>query len=191
MDDAMKFCRRFRALWSIMVLVPLITGLSAPASLAQQTDTQFKHDADQPIEIVSDSLEITKDQETAIFQGNVNAVQGQMSLRADTVKVKYRQSNTGPAGDPSPFSRIDATGNVILTSPTENATGDWAVYQVDDKTVTLGGVVVLTRGNNTVRGRRLVVNLATGQSKIDSGEAVPGQQRVRAVFTPKKKGAAR
>lgn len=177
----------YRLLWSILTLSALAVGLDASISHAQQAGTGFRHDAGLPIEIVSDSLEITKDQETAVFQGNVNAVQGRMSLRADLLKVKYRKSDAGPAGDASPFSRIDATGNVVLTTPAERATGDWAVYQVDDKTVTLGGVVVLTRGDNTIRGRRLVVNLATGQSKIDSGEAAAGQQRVRAVFTPKKK----
>lgn len=178
---------RFRPIW---VLVSLYAGLITTASYAQQEDTGFRHDAAQQIEVVADSLEVANDQQTAIFQGNVNATQGRMGIRANTVKVKYRQADAGSDGDASPFSQIEASGNVVLTSPDENATGDWAVYEVDSKTITLGGAVVLTRGSNVIRGRRLVVNLVTGQSKVDGGETVAGQQRVRAVFTPKKKNGA-
>jgi lipopolysaccharide export system protein LptA len=156
---------------------------------SQQEKTGFKHDADQPIEITADTLEVAKDQETAIFQGNVNAVQGNMSLRADTLKVKYRQSEKSGENS-SPFSRIDALGNVKLTSADENATGDWAVYDVDTKTVTLGGAVVLTREENVIKGQRLIVDLVSGRSRVDGGDIVAGsqkgKQRIRAVFTPKK-----
>ncbi len=160
------------------------------SSWAESADSGFKHDAEQPIEVVSDSLEVAKDQETAVFQGNVNAVQGRMGLRADTLKVKYQSNNGDSESSNSPFSRIDATGNVVLQSPDEVATGDWAIYQVAEKTITLGGTVVLTRGSNVIRGQRLVVNLATGKSTVDGGGAVQGRQRVRAVFTPKKKSEA-
>lgn len=169
------------------VLATVLTMAVASACWAQQADAGFRHDAEQPIEVVSDSLEIAKDQETAIFTGNVNAVQGRMGLRADMIKVKYRAAKGSGASKTSLFSRIDATGNVVLQSPDETATGDWAVYEVDDKTITLGGSVVLTRGNSVIKGQRLVVNLTTGQSKIDGGAEVVGQQRVRAVFTPKRK----
>ncbi|NQV21171.1 MAG: hypothetical protein HQ511_07125, partial [Rhodospirillales bacterium] len=113
------------------MLVLLFAGLITTASYAQQEDTGFRHDAAQPIEVVADSLEVANDQQTAVFQGNVNATQGRMGIRATTVKVKYRQADAGSDGDASPFSRIEASGNVILTSPDENATGDWAVYEVD------------------------------------------------------------
>ncbi len=171
-------------------MAAVLTVTAASASWAQQVEAGYRHDAEQPIEVVSDSLEVAKDQETAIFQGNVNAVQGRMGLRADTVKVKYRPADGSGTGDAGPFSRIDATGNVVLKSPDEIATGDWAVYEVDDKTITLGGSVVLTRGNNVIKGQRLVVNLTTGQSKVDGGAEVAGQQRVRAVFTPKRKDSS-
>ena len=159
---------------------------------AQQKETGFKHDTDQPIEVTADTLEVAKDQETAVFQGNVQAVQGNLGLQADTLTVKYRTSGQSD-GSRAPFSRIDASGNVILTSAQERATGDWAVYEVDTKIITLGGSVVLTREGNVIKGQRLVVDLVTGRSRVDSGDAVlgmekqMGKQRVRAVFTPKKK----
>jgi len=174
-------------------LIALVAGifLTVPTlARSQQEETGFKHNADQPIEVVSDTLEVAKDQETAIFQGNVNAIQGNLGLQADTLKVKYRKLDQEDGGT-SPFSRIDATGNVVLTSRDETATGDWAVYEVDTKTITLGGAVVLTREENVIKGRRLVVDLMSGRSRVDGGGlavgAEAGKQRVRAIFTPKKK----
>jgi len=174
-----------------VVVLMLSILLSVPTlARGQQEETGFKHDADQPIEVVADTLEVAKDEETAIFQGNVNAVQGKLALQADTLKVKYRQSGQANGGN-SPFSRIDAMGNVVLTSAGETATGDWAVYDVDSKTVTLGGAVVLTREENVINGQRLVVDLVSGRSRVDGGNVATGsengKQRVRAVFTPKQK----
>jgi lipopolysaccharide export system protein LptA len=174
----------------VVVLMLSILLLMPTLARGQQEETGFKHDADQPIEVVADTLEVAKDEETAIFQGNVNAVQGKLALQADTLKVKYRQSGQANGGS-SPFSRIDAMGNVVLTSAEETATGDWAVYDVDSKTVTLGGAVVLTREENVINGQRLVVDLVSGRSRVDGGNVVTGsgngKQRVRAVFTPKQK----
>ena len=182
---------RSRAIGALLgaILIAAVLLLATPAR-AQSTEAGFQHDADQAIEVVSDSLEVAKDQETAIFQGNVTATQGNLGLSADTLNVKYRRSEQS-TGTGNPFSRIDAVGNVVLTSPDEKATGDWAVYEVDTKTVTLGGTVVLTRGGNIINGQRLVIDLVTGRSKVDGGDIAvtpgAGKQRVRAVFTPAKK----
>lgn len=175
------------ALWAVSIATLFL--LATPAR-SLSAGAGFQHDAEQAIEVVSDSLEVAKDQGTAIFQGNVTATQGSLGLSADTLNVKYRQSDQS-AETGSPFSRIDAVGNVVLTSPDEKATGDWAVYEVDTKTVTLGGAVVLTRGGNVINGQRLVIDLVTGRSKVDGGDVAvtpgAGKQRVRAVFTPAKK----
>ena len=47
--------------------------------------------------------------------------------------------------------------------------------------VVLDGGVVLVRGGNTLKGDKLVFNLATGKVSLLSA----GNQRVRAQFTPK------
>ncbi len=63
---------------------------------------------------------------------------------------------------------------MIVTSKNgQDATGDWADFDVKANKVTLGGDVVLTQDKNVVRGTRLVIDMTTGQSMIhnDPGAA--------------------
>ena len=48
------------------------------------------YDTSLPIEITADSLEVQQDEELAIFTGNVDAIQGDLNLRADKLVVYYR-----------------------------------------------------------------------------------------------------
>ena len=140
------------------------------------------YDTSLPIEITADTLEVQQNPGVAIFRGNVDAVQGEMNLRADLLTVHYRKGEDGK----NAISLIEAEGNVFLSSPSEMAQGEKGVYNIDASTIELNGAVVLTRGENVIRGNRLVLNLATGQSKMESGVARTGKrERVKALFVPK------
>jgi lipopolysaccharide export system protein LptA len=153
----------------------------------------LQQDSSLPIEITADSLEVLQEQKIATFAGNVDAVQGDMVLSADQLRVYYGGDDgsaaTGPPGTGS-IRRIEADGNVFLSSPRETAQGNAGVYDVTSSQVTLDGAVVLTRGDNVIRGQRLEVDLASGRSRVFA--AIPSTaggtppQRVRALFTPDK-----
>ncbi len=176
-------------------MIALLGSLVAGAAHGQQNqplDRSF--DLDQPIDISADSLEVRQKENTAIFQGNVIAAQGRIRLRADRVSVHYRpRASTGVAGAiEGAISKLDAVGNVFISSPTETAQGKTGVYDVDNKLVSLRGDVVLTRGENVLRGGRLVINLATGVTTMDGGTsgakgAAKPSGRVRGVFHPDQK----
>ncbi|MSP68415.1 MAG: lipopolysaccharide transport periplasmic protein LptA [Alphaproteobacteria bacterium] len=143
------------------------------------------HDSSQPIEINADTLEVKQDERVAEFVGNVNAIQGNIVLRAEKMVVHYRQAGDGRPGT---FSRIDVVGDVFIATPEETAQGLRGVYDADRRTVDLFGSVVLTRGENVIRGDKLVLNLETGKSKIEGqakGAGNPG--RVRGYFVPERK----
>jgi lipopolysaccharide export system protein LptA len=141
---------------------------------------------DNPIEITADSLEVKQDQNIAIFRGNVDALQGEMHLRADELTVHYRSAEGGGSGV-NAISRIDAAGSVFITSSRETAQGEVGVYDVENSLITLTENVVLTRGENVIRGNRLVLNLSTGQSRVDGGVgATRSGGRVRSLFVPKR-----
>lgn len=160
----------------------LTSGLLSGQAMAQ-TNSGFSFDSSLPIEISADKLEVSKDENSAVFQGNVAATQGDMSLTADRLNVLYREDGENDSAE-SPFKRIDARGNVAIKSPSETGYGDWAVYDVDAKIITVGGNVKLVRGDNIISGNRLVLDLNTGQSKIEGGG---NGGRVRAVLKPRKK----
>lgn len=178
--------RRFR--FGSIVLAGLVFwggGLAAQGVLSKARNT------DQPIEISADSLEVQQDKQLAIFTGNVDATQGNIRLRADSLRVHYRQNEPAaqrPAQRPGPqqqadasgaISRIDATGKVFVSSPEETAQGDRGIYDVDKRVITLEGNVVLTRGKNVLRGQKATMNLDSGRSVMEGG-------RVRGLFVPEK-----
>lgn len=142
---------------------------------------------DQPIEINADRLEVQQEKQVAIFTGNVDATQGDMRLKADQLKVFYRQGRgeAPPAGGAAKgqsgsITRIEATGRVFMSSPTQTAQGDSGVYDVVQNTITLVNRVVLTQDKNVLRGTRAVMDLTTGQARMDG--------RVTGLFVPNQEG---
>jgi lipopolysaccharide export system protein LptA len=136
-----------------------------------------------PIEIVADSLVVRQSERLAVFSGNVDATQGDRSLRADELKVFYGEEQPGGGQG---IRRIEATGRVVVTEPGQTAQGDRGVYDPEANRIRLDGNVVLTRGDNVVRGGQLEMDLVTGTAVIRAARAggTPGE-RVRALFVPR------
>ena len=154
-----------------------------------QSPVTTNHDSSQPIEITADQLEVQQEKQLATFSGNVQAIQGDIRLQAASLQVSYRAAddNSGSNADAQgAISRIIAKGNVFFSSPGQTAKGDSGVYDVDASLITFEGNVVLTREDNVIKGNRLVLNLATGTSKV-SGAGVGKSGRVRGLFVPNKK----
>ena len=167
---------------AIVALCALGLGVGVAQPGAQEA-TLLRHDTTQPIEITADALEVQQDQGVAVFTGAVNAIQGELVLRADTLRVHYRAGGESNAGFPGAISRIDAQGSVFFSTPSETAEGDTGVYDVGGGTITLVGAVVLTRGQNVLSGSRLELSLATGRSRLYS-DGTDGDGRVRGLFVP-------
>jgi lipopolysaccharide export system protein LptA len=167
-----------------LALAAVAAALAGPPAWSQG----LQHDSSQPIEITADSLEVVQDQQVATFLGNVDAVQGDLVLTSDQLRVHYRGDADTPGVSAGSIRRIEAIGNVFMSSPEETAQGDFGVYDVDGGLLTLEGSVVLTRDDNVVRGERLEIDLATGRSQMfaavpSTAGGTPGQ-RVKAVFVP-------
>ncbi|HYH70351.1 MAG TPA: LptA/OstA family protein [Methyloceanibacter sp.] len=101
-------------------------------------------------------------------------------------------SAAGKSDDPgSKITKIEARGDVIINSEDDQTTtSEWALYDVPAQMVTVGGNVVLTQGQNVLKGDRLIIDLKTGESRFENtGEVTPGK-RIRALFMPKDDGKA-
>ena len=115
------------------IMLATILSMASPGPALPQIDLTKGHDGSAPIEITSDTLDVKQDEQLAIFRGNVDAIQGEMNLRADVLNVHYRSDAEGN----NSISLIVAVGNVFLTPPTEMAQGDRGVYDIDAGTVVL------------------------------------------------------
>jgi len=178
---------------SKLAAVALFVSLSLGAApiLAQSALSSSGFDADKPIEILADSLEVQQDKQIAVFEGNVQVIQGDIRLKSSKLHVFYAdKSSTKPsAGEDQPPSirKIEATGNVFLSSPRETAKGDTGTYDVVNKRIQLAGNVVLTQGQNILKGQRMILDLVTGKSRIEGTGAGNTKGRVRGIFVPQKK----
>jgi lipopolysaccharide export system protein LptA len=138
----------------------------------------FSQNRNQPVRIEAASLEVRDKDKVATFQGNVKVVQGDTVMRCKTLVVFYESQ--GPAGSmksaaPGPggrqqISRLEARGGVVVTQKDQTATGETGIFDMRANTVTLSGNVVVSQGNNVMRGERLVVDLTTGISRVESGK---------------------
>ncbi len=175
----------FRWLASLAVFAFLSAAAISP-TIAQLDKLNDDYDSTTPIEITADTLEVRQDENLAIFRGDVDAIQGNMLLKADMLVVHYRENKESP--DKPGISQIDAEGNVFVSSPNETAQGVRGIYDVDNKKIWLAGQVVLTQGDNIIQGEQLELDLVTGKSKVSSTTTGDGKrERVRGLFVPKRK----
>ena len=168
---------RMALLSAVLVASLALTG----AGMAQDADDGAS-EAGQAIEISADTLEVRQSESVAIFEGSVHAVQGELVLNADVLTVHYREAEGGQGN--LGVSRIDAQGNVVISSPGETAQGESGVYDVEQGRIDLAGGVVLHQGNNVVEGESLTMNLETGVSRVSGA----GGTRVHGLFVPEEEG---
>ena len=159
----------------------------AGAALAQsggQVSALKGHDSNAPVDVDADRIEVQERADRAVFAGNVRARQGNLTLQTARLTLAYT------AGDGIQIRRLDASGGVTVTSPSETARGNFAVYDLDAKLITLVGDVRLARQGSTINGSRLLIDLNTGRAVMDGGAPGVGQSggRVTGHFTVPQKG---
>jgi len=149
----------------------------------------FSQNRDQPIQIESATLEMRDKKKEATFAGNVKVVQGDTTMTSKTLVVFYEsapaaaapaagsktaakpapiQSATPGPGGTSSIKRLEARGSVVVTQKDQVVTGETAVFDTKTNLVTMLGGVVLTQCKNVLRGDRLLVDMTTGVSRVES-----------------------
>jgi len=160
----------------------LIFACSIFISNAQESALK-DHNVDNPVDISADRLEVKQKENIAFFTGNVVVTQSDMSLVSDRITVFYEEERG--ENSTSSISRLDASGNVTLTSPTETIRSTWGVYDFAERIITLGGKVEFNNAEGQLTSPRLQVNLSTGQITMDGGRVEgEGSGRVSGQFTP-------
>lgn len=162
----------------------------------------FSQNRDQPIQIDAASLEMRDKKKEATFSGNVKVVQGDTTMTSKTLVVFYESGGDKPAapqpaakgakaapmqsatpgpGGSSSIKRLEARGNVVVTQKDQVVTGETAVFDTKTNLITMlggsGNQVVLTQCQNVLRGDRLLVDMTTGVSRVESDSG-----RVQGLF---------
>ncbi len=203
----MTAVRSIGILLASTIALAALAADSAVAQVQQQAGVSALkgHNSNAPVDVSADRIEVQDRADRAIFVGNVHATQAELSLDTQRLTVAYsNKAAAGPAAPAQPATggsatagvqihRLDAAGGVVVRSPSETAKGDFGIYDLDRRLITVIGNVQLTQGQNVVNGQRLVINLDSGRAVVDGGP--PGVNssggRVTGHFTvPQKRNAA-
>jgi lipopolysaccharide export system protein LptA len=157
-------------------------------SLLVVTGKNLRLDTPRQTITARDSFEWYDAKQVAVARGDAVATRDDRHVRADVLTAILEKQPNGVAR----IARINANGNVIITSPGQIARGDAGVYNLDTGIATLSGHVRLTRGENELRGRYAVVDLNRNVSRLLSappGTRVAGERpaRVEGLLVPRRK----
>ena len=148
------------------ILAPLLL-LGAAAPLAAQA--LQNHNANAPVDVEADRIEVQDRQDRAVFSGNVKVRQAGLALDAARLTVAY----AGGVNQGVDIQRLDAAGGVVVRSASETARGQYAIYDLNARQITMLGGVSLQQRGNTINGGRLVIDLDTGRATVDGQSTAP------------------
>ncbi|HWX76846.1 MAG TPA: lipopolysaccharide transport periplasmic protein LptA [Candidatus Acidoferrales bacterium] len=154
----------------------LMVGAATPTKeegKKKSSSTGFEFNKKDPIYITSDWMEVDQNKSTITYKGRVVTVQADMTMRSETLTAYY---------DPEmkQMKQIVAEGKVNATQGNRVATGEKAVFDDKEKTVTLTGNPVMRQGNNQVSGIKVIYFTEQDRAIAEGDEKI----RVRATIFP-------
>ena len=187
------------AAWALALFAAGEAGAQSAVQGVPNAMQGFSQNRDQPIQIEAASLEMRDKKKEATFAGNVKVIQGDTTMTSKSLVVFYdstpapaasakganakaakaapmQAASPGPGGSSS-IRRLEAKGNVVVTQKDQVVTGETAVFDTRTNMITMLGGIVLTQGKNVLRGDRLMVDMATGVSRVESAKG-----RVQGLF---------
>jgi lipopolysaccharide export system protein LptA len=197
------------ALAASLALVASGAGAQGPPTAFEG----FSKNRGQPVKIQAAALEVHDKDKVATFSGDVVVTQGDTVMHCQVLVVFY-DGETSPEAKASPkgapkaapksappsantapqaagqqqIRRMEATGGVVVNQKDQNATGDRADFDMPSNTITISGNVVVTKGQDVLRGQKLVVNMTDGVSRIEGGRV---DALINSTGTGREKGLQR
>ena len=168
----------------------LALSLLAGAAWAQGVDLNQGG----PIEVTArDGMEWRQNEQLVIARGAARAVRGGVTIESDLLLARYRPRGGAPAearpasegpGGASEIWRLEAEGSVVITTATDRAEGDRAIYDMDQAVMVLTGRNLrLTSPDNVLTARDSVEYWPQRRMAVARGDAVvvtKDDKRVRA-----------
>ncbi|MBV8616422.1 MAG: hypothetical protein JOY66_21990 [Acetobacteraceae bacterium] len=130
-----------------------------------------------------EAVVVTKDQRRIAADVLVAYTSGQNEAKPQPVS----QADDDPLGATGKLEKVDAFGNVVVSTPTDVVTGGRGVYVPETGIAVLVDHVRITRGQNQLEGSKAEVNLKTGVSRLIAAQS----GRVEGLIVPNEaQGAA-
>ena len=129
-----------------------------------------------PIEVTADRLRAESGGSSVIFEGNVVAKQGDVTMYSDLLRAEYSKTT-------NMIEQVEAEGEVWFLQEDKEVKSKKAVlFNQEQRAVFFGGATML-QGGNTVHGETITVYLNENRAEVKGSEK---GGRVKAVINPKK-----
>ncbi|MCZ6578397.1 MAG: lipopolysaccharide transport periplasmic protein LptA [Gammaproteobacteria bacterium] len=137
-------------------------------------------DAQQPIHVEADSLEIRDKENISIYSGNVRLSQGSQEFRGERLVLNFSQQKElvlmTMTGTPATFRQIDDQQREM------RGQADQMEYRASESTLLLLGNAKFTHVGNTIESNTIRINTETESIQAGSTES---DDRVRMLILPK------
>jgi len=153
----------------LLVLPPVL-----PAGAAEdQGAVPLGELGSRPIEITADRLNADNATDSVTFEGNVVAIQADVTLHADRLRAEYSRATRT-------IDQIAAEGNVRVVQGGREARAARGIFYNREQRIVLSGGAELEQGENTLKGDTVTIYLRENRSVVTGGKG----GRVRAVINP-------
>jgi LPS export ABC transporter protein LptC/lipopolysaccharide transport protein LptA len=170
-----------------------LVSSAQPGAQARAATPAFGADSRQPIDVTSEQLYVNDNAKTALFMGQVVAVQGESILKAPELQVTYEgapaaelagSATPQQPGEGSRLSRLVAKdGTVVTMGADRRVSSDQVDFDAKADTAVFTGKVLVNQQRNVLKGQRLFIDRKSGNSRLDA-PADEGQPagRIAATF---------
>lgn len=172
--QAGRLCIMMRVAGRGVAVFLLFAVLAVPGGIAEEKKAvRLGEMGRQPIEITADRLNADSTSESVTFEGNVVAIQADVTLYADQLVAEYSREERN-------IQKITAKGNIRVVQGEKVARAAQAVFYNLEQRIVLTGGAVLAQGENTLQGDTVTIYLRENRSVVTGGDG----GRVRAVLHP-------
>lgn len=161
------------------LLLPVLAGILALAVPSVQAENSA------PIHIEADRMISQEQDNSVVFLGNVDASQGDITIRSEEMTVYYTQSDgKKKKQSSSQVKKLICKKNVEIVQEDWVGTGNRMDYFAADRKVILSGDAKAWQGQNMVTGKTITYYLDEKRSIVEQDESKPDGGRVKAVIHP-------
>ncbi len=166
--------------WTLGLAVVLFLHGAAPVARASEEPARGRGtaaaglfaDKDTPVEITADRMEFQRKQSTIVYKGNVQVVRDGVKIASEVLMARYDAKG-------GVLTSVVAEGKVRVSHGGRVMTGDKAVFDGVEETITVSGNTVVRDGNSSISGSRITIYVNEDRSVVENSEG-----RVKAVIFP-------
>jgi lipopolysaccharide export system protein LptA len=144
------------------IIISLVASVSVPWS-GHASEHIAADTGKEPVVITSKTLTADNKNHTAVFEGDVKAVSGDIEMYSDRMTVYYNESE-------KKINRIHAVGNVKVHKENRALFSDEAVYFEDEKKIIFTGHPKAVEGENVITGKQIPFYLQDDRAVVEGSK---------------------